>query len=101
MTDPAIAAATAAPAPRGDVDHPKNLYVREDYVLAQLARELGQAGGTRVPDQSARYLQSNQMMIVCDGVRCWLSSEKLPQTSHARKVNRRCGNSRPKREGDS
>jgi hypothetical protein len=68
-------------AKRTAVDHPKNLYLREDQALAQLATELSDARGSRDPRELARFLRSSQMMIVCDGVRCTLSSENFPDTA--------------------
>jgi site-specific DNA recombinase len=71
-------------AKRPTVDHPKNLYLREDHALAQLATELSLADGSQDPHELARFLRSSQLMIVCDDVGCWLSSEDSPDTAPPR-----------------
>jgi recombinase-like zinc beta ribbon protein len=81
-------------ATRPDVDHPKNLYVREDHVLAHLARGLSPAGAAEI---------RKTRLGTCDRVTKWSSmtvyaagsATRTPPTPHVRKVNRRCGNSRP------
>jgi DNA invertase Pin-like site-specific DNA recombinase len=62
-------------------DRPKNLYLREDQVLANLAVELSHASSSRDPDELAQYLRSHQIMIICDNVRCSLSSENSAATA--------------------
>jgi site-specific DNA recombinase len=69
-------------AKRPAVDHPKNLYLREDHVLTQLATALPHASGSRDPHKLAGFLRSSQITIICDGVRCCLSSENSPDTAH-------------------
>ncbi|BCB83125.1 hypothetical protein Psuf_004380 [Phytohabitans suffuscus] len=62
------------------VDRPRNLYLREDQVLVQLSTELSHTE-SRDPHELVRYLRSNQIMIICDGVHCMLSSENSPDTT--------------------
>lgn len=48
---------------------PKNLYVREDHALVKLAElrtDLGHGGST--PDELARYLRSEQLVITTNGI---------------------------------
>jgi site-specific DNA recombinase len=60
--------------------HPKTLYRREDHLLTELAAHLQPGGAGLDSIELARYLRSNGITIVCDDVRCTLSSSHALDT---------------------
>jgi site-specific DNA recombinase len=60
---------------------PRNLYLREDTILTDLATKLSHITKSRDPHSLAEYLRTNAIMIVCGYTSCSISSENTT-TAH-------------------